>query len=309
MVTVYVIQKRKDSCSMKQFLFTPLVVALVGAAVFAVSQPVLATVAPVWNQGFEMNADGWMDTDDAWYGDITRVPSGTDGIDASEGDWYAVAQGDASSGPFSRFDGYRSEWPGEWKAELDVYLDPSWNAGTGFDYSVAATGSDGAHQRDYIFHVTKDTSTGELIVAGSNNTNFAPQEDLENINHYVVEEAGWYTLQHFFKDQGGALAVDLKLLDHDGNVLFTETRFNPADTIPAEVGGNRYSWFTFINVDGLPIDEHQLLLDMPDKNDILMESGVPGKGVENAPGLQKLFNPKSQAAEHAGQKKKYFLGS
>jgi uncharacterized repeat protein (TIGR01451 family) len=38
------------------------------------------------------------------------------------------------------------------------------------------------------------------------------------------------------------------------------------------------------------------------KRDILQQSGVPGKGIANAPGLQKPFNPKSQAAEHAGKK-------
>jgi len=40
----------------------------------------------------------------------------------------------------------------------------------------------------------------------------------------------------------------------------------------------------------------------PTKSDILMNSGVPGKGLENAPGLQKPFNPNSQADEHAGMK-------
>jgi hypothetical protein len=165
------------------------------------------------------------------------------------------------SGPFSRFDGYRDTWSGTWFAEIDVYLDPSWPAGTGFDYSVAASGSDGNHQRDYIFHVTKDTSTGQLLVGGSNNTNFAPREDLENINHYNVTDAGWYTLQHMFYDAGGYLAVDLNLLDADGTVLFTETRSNTADTIPGEVGGNRYAWFTALSEDiGLAVDNHQLVV-------------------------------------------------
>ncbi|MBM4446481.1 MAG: hypothetical protein FJ023_03900 [Chloroflexi bacterium] len=40
------------------------------------------------------------------------------------------------------------------------------------------------------------------------------------------------------------------------------------------------------------------------KFEILKLSGVPGKGIEKAPGLQKPFNPKSQAAEHAGKKDK-----
>ena len=40
------------------------------------------------------------------------------------------------------------------------------------------------------------------------------------------------------------------------------------------------------------------------KAEILKLSGVPGKGIEKAPGLQKLFNPRSQAIEHAGKKDK-----
>ena len=215
---------------------------------------------PDYHQGFENNTDGWSDANDSWYGTVTRVSSGTDGISSSTGEWHAVFEGDATSAPFTRFDGYSDTWPGTWRAEIDVYLDPSWTLGQGFDYSVAATGSDGAHQRDYIFHVNKDISTEKLLVAGSNNTNFEPREDLENIiNHYEVTSAGWYTLQHVFYDNGGALAVDLKLLDINGNVLFTETRFNATDLIPSVVGGNRYGWFTFINVDGgIAVDETEL---------------------------------------------------
>jgi hypothetical protein len=40
------------------------------------------------------------------------------------------------------------------------------------------------------------------------------------------------------------------------------------------------------------------------KFEILKLSGVPGKGIDKAPGLQKPFNPNSQAAEHAGKKDK-----
>jgi uncharacterized repeat protein (TIGR01451 family) len=40
------------------------------------------------------------------------------------------------------------------------------------------------------------------------------------------------------------------------------------------------------------------------KAEILKLMGVPGKGIKTAPGLQKPFNPKSQAAEHAGKKDK-----
>ncbi len=35
---------------------------------------------------------------------------------------------------------------------------------------------------------------------------------------------------------------------------------------------------------------------------ILHDSGVPGEGIDAAPGLQKCFNPNSQAADNAGKK-------
>ena len=43
---------------------------------------------------------------------------------------------------------------------------------------------------------------------------------------------------------------------------------------------------------------------IPTKADILKDSGVPGKGLEKAPGQQKPFNPNSKAGEHAGKKDK-----
>lgn len=201
-----------------------------------------------WDQSFATDTSGWFDNDDyAGFGNITSLGNGTARVEG------------VSGGPFSRFDGYNSIWPGTWIAEIDVYLDPAaLAAGDGFDYSVAASGSDGNHQRDYIFHVTKDTSTGKLFVAGSNNSNPGPREDLENINHYEITAAGWYTLQHRFYDAGGYLAVDLNLVNSAGQIVFTETRANVADTIPGDVGGNRYGWFTFVAIPGgLLVDNHQ----------------------------------------------------
>lgn len=229
------------------------------ALLMATVMPVQAATTMPWQQGFETDTAGWLDSTSSWYGLVTRVSSGTDGVFSAEGDYHAKMEGDSNSAPFSRFAGYSNEWPGTWTASMQIYLDPVWDNGTGFDYSVAASGSDGNHQRDYIFHVTKDSSTSKLLVAGSNNSNFAPREDLENINHYEVPQAGWYTFKHTFREQAGALAVDLTLVDAQGTVVFTETRFNAADTIPVEVGGNRYAWFTFITVDGgIAVDNHML---------------------------------------------------
>ncbi|GGE31813.1 hypothetical protein GCM10011360_19680 [Primorskyibacter flagellatus] len=108
----------------------------------------------------------------------------------------------------------------------------------------------GSHLRDFIFHVTQDSSTGALLVGGSNNTDFIPKESIEAGNHYTVTTSGWYVFEHSFYDLGGSLAVDLNLYDSASNLLFTETRNNPGDLMASVVGGNRYGWFTSVEVGG-----------------------------------------------------------
>jgi hypothetical protein len=44
-----------------------------------------------------------------------------------------------------------------------------------------------------------------------------------------------------------------------GNWIFTEVLNNSADTIPGEVGGNRYGWFTNIDIaGGIAVDNVEL---------------------------------------------------
>jgi hypothetical protein len=242
----------------------------------------------VFNQGFETNTSGWLDSRDyAGFGSVERKATGSGGISSSSGSHHALVR-ESDSGPFTRFDGYRDAFGSGFKAQIDVYLDTNWALGAGFDYSVAANGSDGKHQRDFIFHVARDSSTGSLLVGGSNNTNFATREDLESTNHYVVTASGWYTLQHNFYDDGGVLAVDLNLLDKSGTVLFTETRSTVEDTIPDVVGGNRYGWFTHIGLgsDGqggsLAVDNSQLYLTapqaVPEPSSLAALAGMLGMG-------------------------------
>ena len=248
---------------MKRTLFVALVLAFT-----AVAGTALAGLG--WSQDFKKDASGWLDTSSDWYGSIVAIGG------------HGVVNGDEDSGPFSRFGGYEDTWPGDYVAEIDVYLDPSWATGTGFDYSVAANHTNGNHLRDFIFHVAKDTSTGKLLVAGSNNTNFAVREDLETLNHAEVTEAGWYTLRHTFRNDDGALAVDLSLVGRNGEELFTETRTNPSDTIGDVVGGNRYAWFTFVTVDDLLVDNHELrLFAQPSSKDDCQQGGWEAFGFAN----------------------------
>lgn len=222
-----------------------------------------AKAGTLWSQGFETDTAGWLDSANGWNGTATRVASGTNGVLSSSGGYHAELTQDGGSsitGPYSAFDGYRNTWSGDYIASVDVYLDTSWAAGAGFDYSVASSGSDGFGQRDFIFHVTKDTSTGDLLVASSNNTDFDPREDLETYSpHSVIASDGWYTFQHYFYNDGGILNVDMNLLNSSGTTVYSHTLSNASDTIPGEVGGNRYGWFTNIDIaGGIAVDNHTL---------------------------------------------------
>lgn len=258
---------------------------MVATVMLIVPSLVMAATLPatVWFQGFEEDTDGWFDSTNGWFGSVERVASGTSGTTSSDGDFHAVMTDEpGGTGPFTRFDGYRDEWTGGFVASIDVYLDVDMTSGEGFEYSVAASGADGLHQRDFIFHVTQDSSTGQLLVGGTNNSNFAPREDLETINHYAVTESGWYTFQHVFRDNAGVLAVDLNLIDSNGTILFTETRSDPADTIPDEVGGNRYGWFTVIDVDGgIAVDNHQLVVTLEVTKESCKNGGWESFGFKN----------------------------
>ena len=207
-------------------------------------------------QGFEDGFDGVNDETTGWLGGkVAVVASGTGGIASADGGSHAVFEqsegGGNLTGPFTRFDGYRSDFGGGFRTEIKIYLDTGWAAGEGFSYSVAANGQDGAHERDFIFHVAQDVSTGQLLVGAKNNTSFDPEEALEDVNHAVIDSSGWYTFEHtFYENSDGVLEVAMNLYDAAGNWVFTEVRTDPADDIATVVGGNRYGWFTNIDVAG-----------------------------------------------------------
>jgi Ca2+-binding RTX toxin-like protein len=208
-----------------------------------------------FDQGFETDTAGWIGNG----GTVERVASGDNGISSLDGTHHAVVEG----GAFTRFANYSTEFGGGYTTRVAIYLDVNWADGQGFDYSVAANGQDGVHERDFIFHVTKDTSTGELMVGASNNTNFVPREDLENVGGAAISATGWYIFEHTFRDNGdGTLAVDMIVYEADGEtVVFTDTKNESADLLDTLVGGNRYGWFTANNIPGgLAIDQVELKL-------------------------------------------------
>ena len=187
----------------------------------------------------------------------------------------------ASQGAFSRFGMYRSTFPGDYVAELDVYLDPSagWTVGQGFEYTVASSNSSGGHLRDFVFHIAQ-TATG-LRVNGDNNVYGAGGNTFVAQSGTQITAAGWYTMQHTFYNDSGVLAVDLKLLDSNGNVVFQTTRSNPLDTMSL-VGGNRYAWFATNNAPGgVEIDNQELYLVNNVTKDDCKKGGYAKYGFSN----------------------------
>ena len=67
---------------------------------------------------------------------------------------------------------------------------------------------------------------------------------------------GWYEFHHVFRD-AGALAVDLTIRDSVGTEINSWMLSNPADTIPGVVAGNRYGWFSQLDVE-IAVDSTQL---------------------------------------------------
>lgn len=207
---------------------------------------------PAWVAG---QANNWRNFQD---GTIARAVSGTNGITSSSGAAHATLT--AGNGPFTRLGGYSTDFGGGFVTSLDVYLDPTWANGQGFDYTVAASTQSNNHLRDFIFHV--GVLESNLLVNASNNTdamfNGFKLLNENGGNNVTLLNAGWYTLQHVFRDAGGVLAVDMNVLDDGGSLLYSITRSNAADNIATIVGGNRYGWFTYNNIEGLAIDNTSL---------------------------------------------------
>jgi hypothetical protein len=239
----------------------PGLIAVVAAALIALGtagSAAAATPAPFFN-GFETDTNGWE-------GDITRVASGTNGISSASGSFHAEAD---DSSVFTRWGGYTDEFPANgYTTELDIYLDPA-SGGTNdtrFDWTSAVSTPATTHRRDFVFNggyyndATGPGAGQRFVFSASNNAgrgNSFPKNPARN--PIAITDAGWYTFQHVFYDNGsGVLAVDLSILDADGTVVGTWTLSDPTDVIGSTVGGNRYGWFATNEFDFLAIDNSRL---------------------------------------------------
>jgi hypothetical protein len=245
--------------------------ALVAAAV-ALATP-LASAAPLlYFNGFETDLSDSPTT--SWSGGgVARVASGSGGIPSADGAFHATT---SSTGAFGRWGGYNFgagnavPTPFEsYRTSVDIYLNIAggWANDTRFDFSSAINNSAGTHLRDFIFNAGfyNDASgpganTDRFVISASNNSQpgsaFAKNPAMDPI---VISTTGWYTFEHTFYDNGGVLAVDMKIFDATDTLINSWTLSNPADLI-AGVGGNRYGWFDYNQFSTLAFDNALLEL-------------------------------------------------
>lgn len=250
-------------------------IALVAMA--AMLLPLAAARAnPPFFQGFEMDTGGWSPNGSST---ITRAASGspstyapgiasaTDGFHARLGTGACTT---SCSGPSTRWGGYRDEFPPTgFDTEVKVYLDTTWaqtNVDKRFDFSSALTTSSNTFHQDYVFnfgtHQAVDlTCTGFWVTASTaaGRSNANPKDPARQPQ--CITTAGWYTLQHQFRNEGGNLVVHLRLLApggalvHQWDITNTDPNNNPNPAPISAIGGNRYGWFANQEIPGLAIDD------------------------------------------------------
>jgi len=247
---------------------TTLRLTLVACAVLpvmAISQPASATV--LFSQGFETDNSGWFTP--------TRVGSGGGslGVTSASGSFHAEAGGD-----FTRFGGYNYGAGNvggvdfiEYKTSVDIFLDVSgnWANDTRFDFTSAISNiSDGNHLRDFIFSggfynsADNDGPGGgsdRFVFSASNNSPGWPRNPARD--PFAITTGGWYTFEHHFYDDGGALRVDMNILTSGGALANQWSLSNPGDLIASGggvVGGSRYGWFPVNEFSALAIDNSHM---------------------------------------------------
>ena len=202
------------------------------ASVVILGETKTSNITYYWNQDFSIDYNRWMTGGDL--GSIT-LDSGA----------ALFMGGSTNEGPYSFFEGSNNDWTGDWYASIKVYLDPAtMTKDEGFSYIVATNKSGGLFLESYGF----------VALAGDSSITI---RCIDGTSTAEITSAGWFTLQHFFHDNGGTLSVNMKVLALDESIILSET-IDTVYLIPTEVGGSRHARFTLINDDsGILVDDFQ----------------------------------------------------
>ena len=148
-----------------------------------------------FQQGFEADAAGIITG--GGYGGLTVVDESA-ALQTLDGTKYALVRS-GRLGPYTRFDSYRSEFVDGLQSGVKVYLNTAMANGEGFQYSVAANGSDGFHSATRIpcgqdrWRAVRGCQQRKHLRSGPRGAAWLGKE---------VTESGWYTLQHVSNEEG-----------------------------------------------------------------------------------------------------------
>jgi hypothetical protein len=201
--------------------------------------------------------DTYPDIDAMYF--VERVEAAASTLKPATGNWYALAAptyfGEEGY-VYARFGGYSDTFPkGGYTTSIDIYLDTE-DSPVGkdirFDWSSAINNIDGEHRRDFIFNVGTD-GQGGFVTSASNNAPGGPANP--DRGPYTITTSGWCTFEHRFHNNGnGVLAVKMRVLDAEENILHAWTLKDPEHNVGSTVGGNRYGWLVVNQFSALALD-------------------------------------------------------
>jgi hypothetical protein len=257
--------------------------------------------------GDDTAAGGW--TFNPATAPIVRTPSGytnaggyADGIGAAHGQWHARLKSlgcNDCTGPATNWGTLTTTTfpPGGYVTEIDIYLDVDWtNTPTNkvdrrFDWSSAINNNLGLHKRDFVFNAGTDSQLGNgfqpgfFINASTNATRSGafPQNTCPNPSvpggcrtPVHITDSGWYTFEHTFYDNGGFLAVDMKIYEDHRDTLVASWTVQAGNSDPISmVGGDRYGWFAIEEIPDLAAD--CAVRRPPELTDLQCPPNTPGK--------------------------------
>lgn len=233
----------------------------------------MGTASANFIQGFETGNAGWNIFGGDY--DATRVASGTNGINAHSGGFFALVAGNKQlcSGTVSavtNYSGYSRPFPlAGYTTDLWIYLDVNNPANVDdmrFDWIAAASNDlDCTFRRDFAFNVgwySDSDFTGNgprFVMSGNTNTgrcNSFPKNSA--MSPFAVNVTGWYKFEGQFDNVGGTLQVTLRLFNSANTLLKTWVINDATDIIGTTVGGPRYGWFPSNEFPFLAIDDSSL---------------------------------------------------
>jgi hypothetical protein len=243
-------------------------VAIAAATAVTLTSPSRAGV--LYSNGFETDTNGW----NVFGGtlDATRVASGTNGITAASGGFFAENGAGGSAGNWGGYNFGAGNVPTafqEYWTTTDIYL----NVGGGFanntrfDFDSAINTNLGAFHRDFIFNsgfynssdlTGPGAGTDRFIISASNNSQPASAFAKNPArNPIAITTTGWYTFEDHFFDDSGVLADTMSLYDSSHTLVASWTLSDSTDLI-STIGGNRYGWFDFDQFDVFAFDNTEL---------------------------------------------------